>query len=53
MATPFRPRCRLFWWSLPASFTFGCLLSLGLKHRMKKGWQADRAFMSESRDWRN
>lgn len=33
--------------------TMGIFLSFGLKHRMKKGWQRDRAFIRESRDWRN
>lgn len=33
--------------------TMGIFLSLGLKQRMKKGWQRDRAFIRESRDWRN
>lgn len=35
------------------SFTSDCLPLLGLKQRMKKGWQADRAFIRESRDCRN
>lgn len=35
------------------SLTSDCLSLLGLKQRTKKGWQVDRAFMRESRDWRN
>lgn len=35
------------------SITSDSLSLLGLKQRMKKGWQTDRAFMRESRDWRN
>lgn len=40
-------------WDDIKTSTFGSLLPFGLKQRMKKGWQADRAFIRESREWRN
>lgn len=40
-------------YKMAALFTMDFLSSLGLKQRMKWGWHLDRAFMRESRDWRN
>ena len=36
-----------------ARLTIGFLLSLGLMHRTKKGWQAFKVFISKSRDFLN